>query len=402
VTGATPSRAAADREAGIVCGRPIAATPALRRAPACRPGVLQIVGRLTPGGTEHLVVEICRRLQDRFAPTVCCLDDEGEWAADLQARGIEVIALRRRPGFRPELGWRIANIARERRIRLLHCHQYSPFVYGRIAKYCSPRLGLLYTEHGRTSDGPPPWKRRVANLALGRFDGTIVAVSDELRRYMVDALFPRDRVGVIYNGIDTAPAATAEGRRRARSALHLDADAFVVATVARLDPVKDLGTLVDAFAVLRRWRPSAQLVIVGDGPERHAIAERAARSDVAGAVHLTGYRSDVRSLLPAADLYVSSSVTEGISLTILEAMASGVPVVATAVGGTPEILSDGTTGILVPTRNPDRLAAAMVALAADPARRAALAAAARRRVETAFTIERMVDEYARAYRRLLD
>ena len=397
-----PNAAARDGAADIARGRAIPAMPAVKRAVARRPGVLQIVGRLTPGGTEHLVVEICLRLQDQFAPTVCCLDDEGEWAVDLQARGIEVIALRRRPGFRPELGWRIAAIARERGIRLLHCHQYSPFVYGRIAKYCRPHLGLLYTEHGRTSDGPPPWKRRVANLVLGRFDGTIVAVSDELRRYMVDALFPRDRVGVIYNGIDTAPMATADERRRARSALRLDADAFVVATVARLDPVKDLGTLIDAFAVVRRWKANARLVIIGEGPERQAVAERAGRSDVAGAVQLTGYRSDVRSLLPAADLYVSSSVTEGISLTILEAMASGVPVVATAVGGTPEILSDGTTGVLVPTRNPDRLASALLALAADPARRAALAAAARRRVETAFTIERMVDEYAQAYRRLLD
>jgi len=397
-----PNAAARDGAADIARGRAIPAMPAVKRAVARRPGVLQIVGRLTPGGTEHLVVEICLRLQDQFAPTVCCLDDEGEWAVDLQARGIEVIALRRRAGFRPELGWRLASIARERGIRLLHCHQYSPFVYGRIAKYRSPHLGLLYTEHGRTSDGPPPWKRRVANLVLGRFDGTIIAVSDELRRYMVDAQFPRDRVGVIYNGIDTAPMATADERRRARRALRLDADAFVVATVARLDPVKDLGTLIDAFAVVRRWKANARLVIIGEGPERQAVAERAGRSDVAGAVQLTGYRSDVRSLLPAADLYVSSSVTEGISLTILEAMASGVPVVATAVGGTPEILSDGTTGVLVPTRNPDRLASALLALGADPARRAALAAAARRRVETAFTIERMVDEYAQAYRRLLD
>jgi len=372
------------------------------RASRRRPGIMQVVGRLTPGGTERLIIQICLRSLGEFKPTVCCLDDEGEWAAHLEARGIEVIALRRRPRFRPALGWQIARLAQERGIGLLHCHQYSPFVYGRIAKYCDPALQLLYTEHGRFSDAPTPLKRRLANAILSRFDGRIVAVSDELRQYMTSASFPAGRIRVIHNGIDTATPPSADDRRRARRTLGLDNDSFVIATVARLDPVKDLGTLVDAFAIVRRQAASARLVIIGDGPERDRVTERVGRRDVAGSVHLTGYRSDVRALLPAADVYVSSSLTEGISLTILEAMASGVPIVATAVGGTPEILSDRTTGVLVPTRDPDRLASAVLGLAADPARRASLAAAGRCRVETAFTIERMVDEYAQAYRRLLN
>jgi glycosyltransferase involved in cell wall biosynthesis len=118
-------------------------------------------------------------------------------------------------------------------------------------------------------------------------------------------------------------------------------------------------------------------------------------------VQITGYRSDVRALLPAADVYASSSISEGVSLTILEAMATGIPVVATAVGGTPEILPDGSGGILVPSRDPLRLASAIVALAEDHDGRKVLAAAARRRLETSFTIDRMVDDYARTYRGLV-
>jgi L-malate glycosyltransferase len=371
---------------------------AYRDALVRTPRVMQVVVSLTPGGTEHLVVQICKRLPAEYGTVVCCLDAEGEWAADLQARGIEVRALHRRSGFRPGVGRAIARFAAERDIDVLHCHQYSPFVYGRIAAMWNRRLRIVYTEHGRLSDAPPSWKRRLVNPLLARFDGRIVAVSHELRDFMIESRFPRERVSVIHNGIEPGQAASTLDRRRARMLLGLDERAFVVTTVARLDPVKDLMTLLDAFAFVRKRVPSARLVIVGDGPERQRLTERAGRDDLAGAVQITGYRDDVRALLPAADVYASSSISEGVSITILEAMATGIPVVATAVGGTPEILSDGTGGILVPSREPVRMAAAIVALARDQRRRASLAAAARRRLEASFTIDRMVDDYARSYR----
>src|SRR6185295_8022036 len=121
-------------------------------APPHSVGVLQVVLSLAPGGTEHLVVELCKRLQPEFHVSVCCLDDEGAWATDVRRHGVDVTALRRRPGFHPEIGRRIAELAAERGIQLLHCHQYSPFVYGRIASSWNRGLKLMYTEHGRLSD----------------------------------------------------------------------------------------------------------------------------------------------------------------------------------------------------------------------------------------------------------
>jgi L-malate glycosyltransferase len=366
------------------------------------PRVLQVVLSLTPGGTEALVVEICRRLAPEFGVAVCCLDNEGEWAADLQARGVEVKALRRRPGFRPLVGHAIAQFAEERQIDVLHCHQYSPFVYGRFAAIWNRRLKIIYTEHGRLSDARPSWKRRLVNPWLSRFDGSIVAVSHELRDFMIEARFPSDRVEVVHNGVEPATVPSAADRRRARQQLGLDDRAFVVATVARLDPVKDLMTLFEAFAKVRLRVPSAQLLVVGDGPEGDRLAARAAQADLAGSVHMTGYRSDVRALLPAADVYTSSSISEGVSITILEAMAAGIPVVATSVGGTPEVLPEESAGgILVPCRDPERLASAIASLALDQRQRAVMAAAGRRRLESQFTIDRMVDDYARMYRGLV-
>lgn len=379
--------------------RPLAAAPAARyQAPA---RVLQVVLSLAPGGTERLVIEICRRLGRGFDVSVCCLDDEGAWASELRDCDIEVIALNRRAGFRPEIGRQIAQLAQERGADLLHCHQYSPFVYGRLAKYWVPRLKMVYTEHGRLSDAPPSWKRQLVNPLLSRFDGPIVAVSDELRRYMIDSRFPRERVTVIHNGIDAAAMPSPGDRHRARTLLGVDDEALVAVTVARLDPVKDFPCLLDAFALVRQVVPKALLLVLGDGPERAALSARAARPDLAGSVRFLGLRSDVRAVLPAADLYVNSSISEGISITILEAMAAGVPVVATSAGGTPEVLADGSAGVLVPVRNPVRLAQAMISLAADPGARANLATLGRRRVESSFTIQRMVAEYARLYHRLI-
>lgn len=366
-------------------------------APA-RTRVMQVVISLTPGGTERLVIEICRRLGRGFEPSVCCLDDEGEWAGEVRRLGIEVVALQRQPGFRPSLGRQIADLALERGIDVLHCHQYSPFVYGRIAKLWQPHMRLIYTEHGRLSDAPPSWKRQLVNPLLSNFDGNIVAVSDDLRRYMIDARFPRSRVSVVHNGIDTGALPGPADRQRARAALGIDDDSFVLASVARLDPVKDFMSLLDAFAEVRQAVPRSRLLIVGDGSERAALTARAARADLCGAVDFLGMRSDVRALLPAADLYVNSSISEGVSITILEAMAAGVPVVATGVGGTPEVLADGAAGVLVPARSPSRLAQAAIALAGDHRARTRLAAVGRRRLESSFTVQRMVAEYLRLYR----
>jgi glycosyltransferase involved in cell wall biosynthesis len=374
-------------------------TPRPRRRTEAR--ILQVVLSLTPGGTERLVIDICKRLAPSFDVSVCCLDEEGAWAADARAHGVEVIALHRRDGFRPEIGRRIARLAAERRIDLLHCHQYSPFVYGRIATAWHRTLKLVYTEHGRLSDAPPTWKRRMVNPLLARFDGPIVAVSDELRRHMIDARFPAARVAVIRNGIEVGSPPSPVDRQAARQALGIDGETSIAVSVARLDPVKDFATLLDAFATVRRQLPRSRLLIVGDGPERGWMAERARQPDLEGAVDLLGYRADVRSVIAAADVYVNSSISEGISITILEAMAAGLPVVATAVGGTPEVLTADAGGVLVPSRDPGRLASALLDLLADPDRRTAMAAAARRRLESSFTIDRMVDEYVNTYRRML-
>jgi glycosyltransferase involved in cell wall biosynthesis len=360
------------------------------------PKVLQVVLSLNPGGTERLVVELVRRLRPELAMAVCCLDEAGSWGEVLRGEDIGVTALRRRAGFQPTLGRAIARIAAQHRARVVHCHHYSPFVYASIARLWSPTLRIVFTEHGRLSDAPPSAKRRTANRLLSHAPREVFTVSSELKQHLVAEGFPTGRVNVIYNGIDVGAVPPIGMRARVRRELGVPDDAVVVGTVARLDPVKDIHTLIRAVALRHGTSAQTILLVIGDGSERAVLETTAREIGVASSVRFLGHRDDARDLLVACDLYANSSISEGISLTILEAMAAGLPVVATRVGGTPEIV-DASCGRLVPARDPQALADALTALAADAPLRQMLGRRARARVEERFTLDRMVREYRDAY-----
>ena len=360
------------------------------------PRVLQVVLSLNPGGTERLVIELTRRLCDVIPMAVCCLDEAGEWAAALTRAGVTVESLRRQQGFDARLGLDVRRIARAHRASLMHCHHYSPFVYASLARMSGAKCRVVYTEHGRLSDAQPSLKRRAANVLFSRFADRVFAVSDDLRRHLVEEGFSPQAVNVIYNGIDVGPRVNGTTSNRIREQLNLSPSALIIGSVGRLDPVKDIGTLLAATAHARRNLP-AELIIIGDGPERSRLEAAAVENGLEQHVHFLGYRSDARDWLGACDVYVNTSVSEGISLTILEAMAARLPVIATQVGGTPEII-DSTCGILVPVRDAQAVAGALVQLARDPQRRRQLGHAARTRVEERFTLERMIQQYCDVYR----
>ena len=357
--------------------------------------VLQVVLSLAPGGSERLVIELSKRLRARHGMAVCCLDCPGEWAQELAAIGVSVTALGRRSGFVPQLGRRIAEVAASHGASVLHCHHYSPFVYGSLARWWHP-AALVFTEHGRLSDGPLSRKRWLANQVFSRFPASVFAVSENLKQHMAAEGFSRSRIGVIHNGIEIDAIPGALRRRRARALLSaLDGD-LLIGAVGRLDPVKDLPTLLHAFGRLTGRHSHARLILIGDGPERARLERLIAASNLSTRVTLAGYRRDVKDLLPALDVYVNTSVFEGLSLTILEAMAAALPVVATQVGGTPEVVVDGETGILVPN-DPEAIAGALSALLHDSERRRMFGRAGRTRVERLFSIDRMIQQYASVY-----
>lgn len=384
----------ASKEWGVtreLTGTVVALPPTVKK-----PRVMQLVLSLSPGGTERLVIEICRHLADRLESSVCCLDEPGEWAAELAPLGIPVTSLSRQPGFTPRLALALAREMTARGTDVVHCHHYSPYVYGLLATVLHPRVRLVFTEHGRLSDGEPSSKRRLVNPVLARWPSQLYAVSSDLKRHMVSEGFPASRLQVAYNGIVVGSRPQAEQRQAARARLGVPQDAFVTGTVGRLDPVKNLSLLLRAHALVRADHPDAHLVVIGDGPEREALHAEARALDLADSVVFAGYRADVRALMPAFDAYANTSTYEGVSLTILEAMAARVPVVATNVGGNPEVVVDHETGRLV-VGHAHAVSAALLELARHPLSRHRMGEAARWRVKRHFSIDRMVEQYADAY-----
>jgi len=328
---------------------------------------------------------------------VCCLDEEGAWADGLRAEGTEVTALRRRSGFHPSLGSAIATTANRNHADIIHCHHYSPFVYGSLARMWRPSSKVIFTEHGRLSDAPPSTKRMIANWILRRAPQEVFAVSEHLKGHLVAEGFSKEQVQVLYNGIDVGPLPDARARSCVRQRLAVSDDTLVVGTIARLDPVKDLDTMIRATTMLAARRPTL-LIVIGDGVERSRLETLTAQLGADTFVRFLGHREDARTWLSGCDVYANSSIHEGVSLTILEAMAAGLPTVATGVGGTPEII-DASCGRLVPARDAAALADALDELAQRDAVRHELGQRARQRVEQRFTIERMVQEYRAAYYR---
>ncbi len=358
--------------------------------------VLQVVLSLNPGGTERLVIELVRRLHPQFAMAVCCLDDAGAWAEEVKRMSVPVYELHREPGLHPSLGWQIARLASTLGAKILHSHHYSPFVYSRLASALTVGSRVVFTEHGRLSDAPPSVKRRAVNRWLTRGVRDLYAVSHDLRRHMLAEGYP-SRVSVIWNGIDPGLPPNGRERNAVRERLSLSSGDVAIGTVARLNPVKDLETLLRAFQTLHAADPRVHLVVIGDGSERERLTTEASRLGIADRVRWLGERNDVRELLSAFDIYANSSVSEGVSLTLLEAMGAGLPVVATRVGGTPEVVIEGDTGLLCPGRDPRALAAAIQRVLDDPELGRALGRAGRERVMQHFSLDRMVAGYAAAY-----
>ncbi|AGP42094.1 glycosyltransferase family 4 protein [Sorangium cellulosum] len=386
--------------------------PAGGEGPRAAPGqpakVAHVVLSLNVGGLERVVLRLLERTaRDRFAPIVCALEEPGALAEELARLGVPLVVLPRRPGLDPGLPVRLSAWLRREGIRLVHTHNPGPHLYGALAAGLARAASLpgrgggpcvIHTKHGRNY---PKQKRKVlVNRLAAALTDRVVAVSDDARAVAleVERVDPA-RVVTILNGVDTDVFRPGDaGAARAR--LGVPASGYHVGCVARLSPEKDHATLLAAFARLREVRPDAHLTLIGDGPLRPALEEQAARLGLGGAVTFTGTRGDVAELLPAFDVFALASLTEGISLTLIEAAAAGLPIVATRVGGNPEIIEEGSTGLLVSPGAPEPLAAALEAVAAREDR-AAMGERGRARVIERFGLDQMVRAYEALYAEVL-
>jgi glycosyltransferase involved in cell wall biosynthesis len=359
-----------------------------------------VVHVMQVAGAEVLVCETIARLGSRIEPVVFCLDQVGPLGDRLRQQGVPVIAFNRRPGMDWSLFGRIARDIRSRGIDVIHAHQYTPFFYSSVAaRLARPRPRVVFTEHGRHYPDIVSWKRRLGNrIVFDHLADSITAVCDFSARSLAEKDgFSASRISVIPNGIDLQRYDAVADRAALRQRLGLDPARLYVIIVARFHPVKDHATLLDGFATVARQRPDVDLLLAGDGPLRPALEQRIAALGIASRVRLLGVRSDVADLLRAADIFTLSSVSEAASITLLEAMASGLPAVVTAVGGNPELVRDGVDGLLVPRGDADGFARAFLRLIDEPATRHAMGRSGTERVRAHFQMSTTIERYGALY-----
>lgn len=359
-------------------------------------------------GAEVLVRELIRGLGDRIEPTVLCLDGVGPIGEALLAEGIPVVSLERRPGLDWRVARRLAREVRERGIELLHAHQYTPFFYAALGKVLSGRAPkLVLTEHGRHYPDIVSKLRWTANrLVLSRLVDAITGVSEFslLGVRQVDGIV-KGGARVIANGIDVDRYGAAPGcspdRPAQKRRIGLDPTRRYVANVARHHPVKDQASLIHGFHAVATARPDVDLLMVGDGPLRGELEALVAGLGLAGRVRFLGIRDDIPDVLRAVDVFALTSVSEAASLTLMEAMASGLPVVVTDVGGNPELVRAGREGWLVSRGDHAAIASAILQVLDDPAAASAMGIAARDRAERSYRIEATIEGYMNLFERTM-
>jgi glycosyltransferase involved in cell wall biosynthesis len=340
---------------------------------------------LDVGGLEKLLVEFARHAdRSRFDLHFISLTTKGPLASDIESQGWPVTSLEAPPGLRPGITWKLARLLWRQRIDIVHTHDERPNVYAVPAARLVGVKRIFHTRHSQAAhlSRRQRWLVRLVSLGNDRF----ICISEDSARRAYAQGISKHRIRVLHNGIDLD--------RFAFTGPSPDGPAVLV---ARLEPEKDVGTLLRAVEVIARRRPDFRLEIAGDGSCRPDLESLSDRLGLNGVVKFLGAVRDVPGLLARARLFVLPSLTEGISLTLLEAMARGLPVVATEVGGNPEVVAAGESGLLVAAAAPQSLAEAVLSLWTNEERCVGMGTAGRRRAEQHFDIRRMVAQYESMY-----
>ena len=391
-------------------------TPGLTSEPAATlvgtqgvPLVAHVIFRLDTGGLENGLVNLINRIPaERFRHAIICLTDYTAFRRRIQRGDVSVFALNKPPGNSPILHFKLWRLFMQLRPDIVHTRNFGALEAMLPAALAGVPV-RVHGEHGHDigdldgSNRKYQWVRR----AMKPFVHQYIALSKDLERYLHEKIrVPAAKVAQLYNGVDTELFHPARGGREPLPCEGFAGpEQFVIGTVGRMQAVKDPVTLARAFVRLVRGLPQAErrlrLVMIGDGPLREQVRVLLAEAGVEQCAWLPGERNDVARIMRSIDLFVLPSLAEGISNTILEAMASGLPVLATAVGGNPELIEAGVTGTLVPRNDAESMARAMRAYVESAELCKRHGSEARREVERRFGMEAMVNAYVAVYDQLL-
>ena len=365
--------------------------------------ICHLILGLPMGGTEGLVDKMLRNPPAGFRSSVICLDELGVLGEEARKDGFEVALISRGLGFNGKTVRRIAQHSKEHNVDIIQCHHYTPWCYGALARLRRPSMRVIFTEHGRFYPDNASWKRRFFNQGIIPLTSAITAVSP----FVAEALktvewIPLNRIQVIFNGVEDFRFNNLPSKKELRLKLNLKEDFLYFILCSRLDPIKWIEGLLAAYRRVLDVFPRSGLILVGEGDARGDIELNIEKLNLKEHVNLAGYQTNIPEWLAASDIFVLSSHSEGTSVSLVESMAAGLPAVVTNAGGNPYVVQNEITGKVVPVRNEEALANAMLCLAGDSDLRAGYSARARKRFEEEFRLTRMMDSYNRIYESLMN
>lgn len=386
---------------GVQAGIPAAASRRTSRGPSgtrSKPrSILHLIDTGGPGGAETIYCELASSLDPGRWRSIAAVPEQG-WLWDaLRGRGVTPRLVSTSGSFDVGFLRRLDDVIRTERVDLVHAHLLTSGVYGGLVGRLR-RVPIVVTLHGGADFGPGVRSRAVKVRLLSAFSTKVVVVSESLRRLVRTAGVNAGRIDVIYNGIDTRRFAPGSDRS-VREALGIDDSVVLVGAVGNVRPAKDYAVLLRAAARLRSSRVRYHFVIAGEasGPLFAQLKRLRRELGIDDVVTFMGFQQDVARVLRNLDIFLTTSSSEGFSLTTIQAMACGVPVIATRCGGPEEIIDNGATGVLVPASSPDAAADAIHDLAVDTPRRSRFARAGPAAVQQSYTMGAMLDAYDALY-----
>lgn len=356
--------------------------------------ILHIVNSLDCGGLENFTIELSKELKLKGdVPFICCLDKMGNLAPNAIDSGISVTDLQIKNGLDLQCIWKLRQYIIANEIDVVHTHNKKPLIYGTIAAKLANVKRIIHTRHGQAAD-VVPW-------LIWKLNSKVVTISEDAKSCLISSNnIAEKNVDVIENGIplDKFDSISTEVSQELKNEIGLLPENQVVGIVARLAIEKDHRTLICAFAEVLKVNENAVLLIVGDGPLSKELQELTQELKIEKSVYFLGFQQKIAELISIFDIFVLSSTSEGMSLTLLEAMASKKPIVATNVGGNPEVVQDGLTGFIVPAQKPEKMAEAIINLLKNKQLMQEFALNGYQRIKSKYSLITMTEKYKRLYK----
>jgi len=364
--------------------------------------IMHILDTLGTGGLEKGVVNITNQLNSNgFEISICCLKESGTFEKRLNP-GTKVFVMNKPPGIDYTLPLRLAKLFRREKIMIVHTHDFGAYFYGAIGAKLALNSKIIHGEHGDLvlSSGPRP-KDIIIRRYLSHITDVIHTVSVDLKNNLVRMTeINPEKIVPILNGVELEKFKVSRNQNL-RKSLGIEPNDFVIGRVSRLVPEKNFELLIHVISEINKVGIYPKVLFVGDGTSRSDLESLTKHYGLENQIIFLGDRSDVSDLLNVMDVFVLTSFSEGLSNSIMEAMASGLPVIATDVGGNSELVVHNETGFLFPSQDANSLIQRIIELAEDANKRHQMGMAGRKRMEDYFTLDRMIQNYENLYRSVI-